>query len=276
MATKTIPSIEPAVERFIQVTDVKARLLEAGEGIPTICIHGVGFTSSGEAWLPAIRAGLADGLHIYALDNVGWGMGDRPDFEYSLYYFVDFIREIQDQLGYAKTNIIGHSLGGWIAANFAYESPNRVRKLVLDNIAGMNATPPDAVANFTPPDEARVRTQVEANFRPEDQEDQFQFQWRNANQPGGADAFRKITGHLNDPIMRRRYHLGRRLNKISVPTMVCWGELGNPLFPLTAGQEIASKIPGSELVVVAGGTHFTMQGKPEEFVQAVHGFLTSD
>ena len=120
MATKTIPSIEPAVERFIQVTDVKARLLEAGEGIPTICIHGVGFTSSGESWLPAIRAGLADGLHIYALDNVGWGMGDRPDFEYSLYYFVDFIREIQDQLGYAKTNIIGHSLGGLIAANFAY------------------------------------------------------------------------------------------------------------------------------------------------------------
>ena len=276
MATVAGTSIEPAVERYLSLPDVKARFLEAGEGIPTICIHGVGFTSSGESWLPAIRAGLADGLHIYAMDNIGWGMGDRPDFEYSLYYFVDFIREVQDQLGYAKTNIVGHSLGGWIAATLAYESPDRVRKLVLDNIAGMNPTPPDTVANFQPPDEARVRAQVETNFRPEDHEAQAYFQWRNVQQPGAEAAFRQITKHLNDPAMRRRYYLGRRLNKISVPTLVCWGELGNPLFPLTVGQEIAAKIPGAELVVVSGGTHFTMQGKPVEFVEAIRPFLLSD
>lgn len=276
MATLAGLSIEPAVERYLQLQDVKVRFIEAGEGIPTICIHGVGFTSSGESWLPAIRAGLADGLHVIAVDNIGWGMGDRSDFEYSLYYFVDFIRELQDQLGYSKTNIIGHSLGGWIAATFAYESPNRVRKLVLDNIAGMNLTPPEAVQNFQLPDEARVRAQVEANFRPEDQEEQFQFQWRNAQVPGAEAAFRQITKHLNDPAMRRRYYLARRLSKISVPTLVSWGELGNPLFPLTMGQDIAARIPGAQLVVIPDSTHFTIQGKPVEFVQAVHGFLTSD
>ncbi len=76
--------------------------------------------------------------------------------------------------------------------------------------------------------------------------------------------------------MRRRYFLKRRLNKISVPTLVSWGELGNPLFPLTVGQEVAAMIPGAELVVVPGGTHFTMQGKPDEFVQAIRPFLLSD
>ena len=276
MATVTTASIEPAVERTLQLTDYKARFIEAGEGTPTICIHGVGFTSGAESWLPAIRAGLADGLHIIAVDNVGWGAGERPDFEYSLYYFADFIRELQDQLGYAKTNIIGHSLGGWIAATFAYESPDRVIKLVLDNIAGMNATPPDAVSNFQLPTEDRVRTQIAANFRPEDVEDQFQFAWRNVQTPGAENAFRQVTKHLNDPIMRRRYHLGRRLNQIKVPTLVSWGELGSDLFPLSTGQDVAARVPGAKLDVVEGGTHFTMQGKPVEFVQAVHKFLTSD
>ena len=270
------PSIEPAVERYLQLQDVRARLLEAGEGIPTICIHGVGFTNSGETWLPAIRAGLADGLHVYAVDNIGWGMGDRPDFEYSLSYFVDFIREVQDQLGYAKTNIVGHSLGGWIAATFAYESPDRVRRLVLDNIAGMNPTPPDTVSNFQLPTEETVKAQVEANFRPEDHEQQAFFHWRNVQQPGAETAFRRITQHLNDPVIRRRYYLRRRLSNIRVPTLVVWGEIGSPLFPLTAGQEIAAMIPGAQLVVVPDGTHFTMQGKPAEFVEAIRPFLLSD
>ena len=134
-------SVEPAVERRLQLDNVEARYLEAGDGIPTICIHGVGYTNGADSWLPSIRAGLADGLHIYAIDQIGWGMGSRMDFEYSISYLADHIREIQDKLGYSRTNIIGHSLGGWIAATFAYESPNRVRKLVLDSIAGMNPTP---------------------------------------------------------------------------------------------------------------------------------------
>ena len=76
-------STSEATERYVQLQDVKARILEAGTGTPTICIHGVGFTSSAENWLPAIRAGLARNLHLIAVDNIGWGAGDRPTFEYS-------------------------------------------------------------------------------------------------------------------------------------------------------------------------------------------------
>ena len=53
-------SVEPAVERRLQLETVEARFLEAGEGIPTICIHGVGYTNGADSWLPSIREGLAD------------------------------------------------------------------------------------------------------------------------------------------------------------------------------------------------------------------------
>ena len=155
MATTQV-SVAPAAEKFAQLHDVKARYLEAGEGYPTILIHGVGFTSGAEGWLPAIRAGFADKLHVVALDNIGWGKGDRPTFEYSLAYFADFIRELQDVLGFSKTNIGGHSLGGWISAIFAYESPERVNKLVLDSAAGLNVTPPATASQFEPPTEEQV------------------------------------------------------------------------------------------------------------------------
>jgi pimeloyl-ACP methyl ester carboxylesterase len=267
-------AVTEAVERYVQLRDVRARFLEAGQGTPTICIHGVGFTAGAESWLPAIRAGLADHLHIMALDNIGWGAGDRPTFEYSISYFVDFIRELQDALGFAKTNLIGHSLGGWIAGTFAYESPDRVHRLVLDDSAGMNPEPPAAVANFQPPTEEGLRKQIEGTFEdPEMRLQQFEAQWRNANVPDGEAAFRQINRHLNDPAMRSRYFLGRRLGNIRVPTLVVWGEHGNALFPQNVGRDIASRISGAKLVVVPGAGHFTPQQKPAEFVAAVNAFL---
>ena len=57
------------------------------------------------ASLPAIRAGFANQLKVIVVDNIGWGKGDRPTFEYSLSYFADFIRELQDALGYTKTTM---------------------------------------------------------------------------------------------------------------------------------------------------------------------------
>ena len=275
MATTEV-SIAPATERYVQLHDVKARYLEAGDGYPTICVHAVGFTSGAHAWLPAIRAGFADKLKVIAVDNIGWGKGDRPTFEYTLSYFADFIRELQDALGYSKTNLVGHSLGGWILALFAYESPERVNKLVLDSIAGLNLLPPANVANFEPPTEERVRQQAKNAFSDQqDQQDQGTFRWQNVNQPNAADAYRQITKHLNDPAMRSRYHLGRRLGKINVPTLVNWGSIGNELQPPAMGEEIAATIPGAKLNFIEGAGHMVPEQKPQEWAKAVSEFLLS-
>lgn len=267
-------SISPVEEKYVTLHDVRARYLEAGNGYPTICIHAVGFTNGAEAWLPAIRAGFANNLKVIAVDNIGWGKGDRPTFEYTLSYFADFIRELQDVLGYTKTNLVGHSIGGWISALLAYESPGRVNKLVLDSIAGLNLAPPAAVSNFEPPTQERVLQQVQNLYSdPKDQEEQGVFRWQNVNQPNAVEAYRQITKHLNDPAMRSRYHLGRRLSKIEVPTLVNWGSVGNDLQPPTMGEEIAKAIPGAKLNFIEGAGHMVPEEKPFEWAKVVSEFL---
>ena len=117
-------------EKYVELIHGKTRYLESGTGDPTILIHGVGFAGGADNWRLNIGP-LSKKLRILAIDCLGWGKGDRVDREYSFAYLVDHVREFQDALGLEKTNIVGHSMGGWIASVFAYESPNRVNKLVL-------------------------------------------------------------------------------------------------------------------------------------------------
>ena len=273
MATTETPV---AVEKFVQLSAVKARYLEAGTGYPTILLHGVGYTNSAEQWVPAIQARFADGLHVFALDNIGWGMGDRPTFKYSLPFFVDYLREFQDALGFAKTNLVGHSLGGWIAGLFAYESPNRVNKLVLESIAGMDLAVPRGVANFQPPTEEQIRHQVERIEDPAKREEEFALRWRNASHPQAEAAYRAILDHLNDPLMRERYNLARRLPYIQVPTLVDWGanapEGGSSL---DWGHEVHSRVPGAKWNLIEGAGHPVPQDQPEQWAKDVREFLLS-
>src|SRR5579884_2996638 len=118
-------------ERSVQLSHGRTRYFEAGEGVPALLLHGVGFTAGGDSWFLNIDPLAQRGLRIIAPDFVGWGMGDRLPIGYSFAYLVDFIRELQDALGLEKSHIVGHSMGGWLATLFAYESPERVDKLVL-------------------------------------------------------------------------------------------------------------------------------------------------
>ena len=76
------------------------------------------------------------------------GARDRLDIEYSFAYIVDFVREFQDALGIERSNIVGHSMGGWLASLFAYESPNRVNKLVLVGSGGTRTRNDSSMTSF--------------------------------------------------------------------------------------------------------------------------------
>ena len=260
-------------ERFIQLENVRARYLEAGQGTPTIFLHGVGFATGADTWIPCVEVGLADRLHVIALDMIGWGQGDRPSFEYSLSYFADHIREVQDALGFAKTNIVGHSLGGWQAALFAYESPERVNKLVLVANAGMNVNPPPGLSGVSVPTRETIRQQLSETLGLPDLLDMMTDErTKNANAPGAVEAYEQIDHHIHNYDMRRRYYLKRRLSKLRMPTMVIYGGEDQG-FPVPMGQDIAARIPGARFEVVAGSGHMIPIEKPRELTALLQDFL---
>ena len=120
-------------EKYADMSHGKTRYWEAGEGYPTILIHGAGWLSGCESWALAMGP-LSQNLRVMAIDCLNWGLGDIFNQEMSFAYLVDHVREFMDVLGIDKANFVGHSMGGWIVTLLSYESPERVNKVV--NVAG--------------------------------------------------------------------------------------------------------------------------------------------
>lgn len=259
-------------KQHVEMSHGTTHFLESGEGEPVILLHGVGYWTAGDYWLENISE-LSRNYHVFAPDFVGWGDGDRLPVEYSFSYLVDFIREFQDAVGISSAHIIGHSMGGWVAALFAYESPERVKSLTLVASGGMSTRTLSTMTEFNPPsyDEILQQTKQTTCLSEEVVALRVQSWYERIQLPGALDAYRKILKHMNNPIHRSRYNLQRRLPYVKAPTLIVWGS-EDAVNPISMGEQMNSMIPGSEFVVLKSG-HFIPSEVPEQFNQKVQQFL---
>ncbi len=263
-------------EKTLDLETIKARYYETGEGYPTIFLHGLGFTSGGSDWFPSIAEGIGEKVHVIALDMMSWGL-DRPNWRFSLPYLVDHVREVQDKLGLKKTNMVGHSLGGWVSALLAYESPERVNKLVLVAHAGLNPNPPPNLATFKLPTKEEITAGLQVVEDADVRNSMIEDRWRHTNAPGAAEAYGRVAEMFQDMDMRRRYYLLRRLPEIKVPTMLIYGEEDIIYPPVTAEKNmrevVRDSIPGARYEVLPKTGHLIPTDNPKELTRLLKDFL---
>ncbi|MDF5720473.1 MAG: alpha/beta hydrolase [Rhizonema sp. PD37] len=101
---------------------------EVGEGIPVIFLHGAWNDSS--QWISVMEL-LWQDFHCFAPDLYGFGESEYPDVHYSIDLQVESLAEFVDALKLEKFYLVGHSLGGWIAARYALKYPEQIDGLVL-------------------------------------------------------------------------------------------------------------------------------------------------
>ena len=99
-----------------------------GQGEPVILLHGNGL--SGGLWKYNIGP-LSPRYQVFAPDLPGFGRSDKPDADYGVEYYVEFLKSFMDALQIRKAALVGHSFLGVVAATFAVRCPDRVTKLVL-------------------------------------------------------------------------------------------------------------------------------------------------
>lgn len=259
-------------EHFVTLSHGRTRYFDSGEGAPTILLHGVGFSAGGTSWYRNIEQ-LSQGLRVLAVDFVGWGTGDRLGQGYSFAYLVDFVREFQDALGLASSNIVGHSMGGWVASLFAYESPERVDRLALTASGGVATRTIAQMTEFQPPTKQQTLDRIAAlpGISPAEAADWAEYDWANMQTPGALESYRKILANMNVAETRSRYNTQRRLPLIQAETLVVWGTR-DEVNHLDLGIKTAELIPRSRLVTFDCG-HMVPHEEPDQLNRALLEFF---
>lgn len=220
----------PPVEHRIALTCGENRYLEAGNGPPLLLLHGMGVASSANSH-DLLIPHLAARFRVLAPDLLGFGLGTRqveagPTFELIL----DQLREFMDRLGLAQVHVVGHSLGGWLGGLLAYQSPQRVQRLVLLSSAGLNREPAAGVGAKLQASRDQLRELVRgwlhdpARLSGAELEQVVDGLYAAAAAPGAASSLDPLLAQMQSPAVRERYMLHRRLPYISVPTLMLWGE----------------------------------------------------
>jgi pimeloyl-ACP methyl ester carboxylesterase len=263
-------------EKFAEMSHGKTRYWEAGTGYPTILVHGAGWSSGPQNWAQNIGPLADGGLRVLALDCLNWGTGDVLDQEFSFAYLVDHIREFMDVLDIPKANFIGHSMGGWLVTLLAYESPERVNKLVNVDGGGTVTRPLKSMVEFKVPEADQIRQQLamRATASGMDVDELAAAPLQKRELPGHGEAFAKVMRHMSDPLTRQRYNTLRRMPHIKAPTLVIWGR-DDPVNALEMGEATARAIPGARLIVYDGVGHGAAQEVADQFNRDVTEFLTT-
>jgi len=238
--------------------------LEAGQGPALILIHGLG--SSSDAWRSCMPS-LSRSYRVLALDLPGFGKSDKPKADYSLQYQAGVVKEFMAAVGADKAALAGNSLGGWIAALVALDSPGKVSALILVDSAGLRQESPVTV-NLNPSTKEEQKALLLALFANKSlvTDEIVEEQWQNRKEIRGAvqatmDSFKTAMPLLDD-----------RLKDIKIPTLVIWGK-EDTLVPPAVGERFAKGISGSKLVVIENAGHLPQIEQPEAFARSVKGFV---
>lgn len=128
-ARRVIPSV-----KYKTIHGYRRAYRMMGSGPPLLLLHGIGDSSA--SWVPIMPA-LAEHHTVIAPDFLGHGNSDKPRADYSAAAFANGMRDLLEVLDIDRATVVGHSLGGGIAAQVAYQYPERCERLVLVSSGGV-------------------------------------------------------------------------------------------------------------------------------------------
>jgi 3-oxoadipate enol-lactonase len=259
---------------FVDNQGVKIYWDELGSGEPLLLINGLG--TSSHLWHRS-RPVLANKYHTIALDNRGVGRSDVPAGIYSIASMAADANAVLDAARVGTAHVLGVSLGGMIAQEFALLYPQRVRSLILGcttagELTGPHSVPPEP--GVLPALMRRSASAEESNetFRPllydgstprerVDEDMAIRVRWYPTAQ-GYMGQLQGVSG----------WDSYSRLGDIRVPTLVIHGE-NDRLIPCANGRILAGRIAGAQLALIPEAGHVFWTDQPDVVHERILSFL---
>ncbi|HET9418202.1 MAG TPA: alpha/beta hydrolase [Chthoniobacterales bacterium] len=260
----------PVVGKFVTIFGVKIHYVDVGAGPTVILLHGLADDLG--VWQSIIQT-LAAKHRVIALDQVGFGRSDKPLLCYQANTFVDFLDGFLNELKIDRASLVGNSLGGWIAAAFELEHPERVERLILSDAAGYAALAktmnPRALSALRLASREDIRYLGPLTFHDKRFYEDVGLAFKQRVTAG--DSY--TVSQLLDSMIRGEDVLDGRLGAIEKPTLIVWGH-EDKLIPLSFGERFHKEIAGSKLRVIDNCGHMPHVECPKDFATAVLEFLS--
>ncbi len=279
---------------YADVNGIKLCYDIRGDGDPVILIHG--FSDRKEHWRGQIDA-LSEHFKVIRLDNRGAGKSDRPDGEYSMKIYSSDLNGLMEFLEIEKAHIVGHSIGGMIAQNFAILYPNRINKLILINsfpglkppgepiddaikmykenaVAGqeaINKDPVNAFINGAKPSYSRIFWKE----MKEDPKKKFHGIWSVEDLVDEKISYGPTAKDLINQVHAISTHnTYKRLHEIQKEVLIISAEKDKSC-PKSMGEKIHELIPNSKFIVIEKAAHQSILERAPEINRHILEFLQS-
>jgi pimeloyl-ACP methyl ester carboxylesterase len=271
-------------QRWVEVFGRPVNVIELGQGPPLVFVHGL--AGSWQNWLEQLPAFAAD-HRVIAVDLPGFGYSPMPRDEISISGYARILDALSETLEIESAAWVGNSMGGFVSAELAIAFPPRVQRLVLVSAAGIasehqreakaiplmrriefilgfytawiaskseNVARRRRLRQVTLWSVARHPARLPAPLAAE--------QLRGSGKPGFLDAFAALSS----------YPIRDRLNKISCPTLIVWGD-SDKLVPTHDADVFEELIDNSRKVIYEDTGHVPMLERPARFNADLRAFL---
>ena len=258
----------------------------AGKGPAVLLLHGLGCDHT--TWSPAVER-LSRRFTVVAPDLLGHGESAKPRADYTLGGYANGMRDLLALLGIGRVTVVGHSFGGGVAMQFAYQFPQYAERLMLVAPGGLGAGVNPVLRGLTLPGAGAalavaVSPPVLAVAR-------FLGKYAHAAQlPGTADipgALAVLEGkhdsreraaflHVLRAVVDWRGQVvtmtDRAYLALNMPTCVMWGARDTVL-PVAQAEVARRNVPGVRIEIVLRGGHFPHEEFPDRFVSILTDFI---
>jgi pimeloyl-ACP methyl ester carboxylesterase len=277
-----------STERQIDLHGHPVTYHQVGRGPAVLLIHGI--TSSSRTWRTVMPA-LAEHHTVIAPDLLGHGRSAKPRGDYSLGGYASGLRDLMVALEVPSATVVGHSLGGGVAMQFAYQFPERVERLALVDSGGLGSEVSLVLRAATLPGAEYVlpllasgplrgagaalgsvlgRVGVRASADVRGMAEGFE----SLGDAAARRAFVHTARWVIDPAGQRVDATDRLYLAEHVPSLIVWGD-HDRMIPVQHGRDAHALMPGSRLEVFAGAGHFPFNDDPERFVAVLTDFIAT-
>ncbi|MCO5315093.1 MAG: alpha/beta fold hydrolase [Solirubrobacterales bacterium] len=257
-----------------------------GQGPAVLLLHGI--TSSSRTW-KTVTTRLARDYTVIAPDLLGHGRSAKPEGDYTLGGYASGVRDLMIALGIPKATVVGHSLGGGIAMQFAYQFPQRVSRLALVSSGGLGrevnpilraATLPGSELVlpflFTPKFRDAMlglrRVLGKGGLKPSADLEGVADGFASLTEADARKAFLDTVRSVIGPAGQRVSADDRLYLTTEIPSLILWGE-NDRIIPVAHANAAHELMPGSRLEIFEGAGHFPFNDDPERFATVLREFI---